>query len=965
MPALARWKAMPLLLSLLVGCDGGAADPTPDPADAVVDRGAVDADVEGRLDGGGDATLDPPDQRLPPPDAAADAAPDAALDADLDAAPDAARPDAAPPPLPRIRLNEVDCHGRDFIELINLDDAPADLRGWRVTDAADDPESGNLLDGLVLPPRGIDAVRRQTADEDGFTFGVGCGNDTIALLDPSGAVVDAVEIPALAAAYTWGRLPDGDGDWDRTASTRAAPNARYVAPDGDLFDPARVFTLDFQAPPESIAALEAEPREYVPATMSYDGGPPMPVGFRLKGRAGSFRTLDRKSAFKVSIDWSDPEGELLGVRRLTLNNMVQDRSMLHEWTAYTLFRAMGVAAPRVGYARVTLNGEDYGLYAHVETPEDEMLDRWFGSTASLFEGAYGADLFPDHLDRFDPDEGSGDTEALEAIITLLHSVEPAEFYAASAELIDWPQVLAMMVTEIYIGHWDGYAPTRNNYFLHFDDDDVLRLLPWGTDQTFDRHLGLRDGQGLLLDRCRAAPACMDAFDATLTRLIAVVDEQDLVPRIETLALSLRPAVEADTRRSYDVPTVERGVQDTINFLERRRTDLGALADCLSSPDRDPDGDGFACDRDCDPDDGNRWPGAPEICGDFIDQDCNGFADDAPECPDCVELTRDGRRYLVCTTPRSYAASRDRCREHGAEMWIADGPAEATWVFAQALAVRRQDYWIGLDDIATEGTFVWADGAQRAYTNWNQGEPNNAGNEDCAQLRADTGRWNDLPCDRRLGVICEEACDRATDADRDGASGCGVDCDDNNPQLRPGLVDACNDGIDQDCNGEVDDGPGCVQCDPVTYGPHRYLVCESRLAYTDARDACRAMGTDLAVLADPAEAGRVAAAARAIGEREYWIGLDDRQREGTFRWADGREAGPDTPWAGGEPNDYNNAEDCAHLLADHLGLNDLGCGSARAFICEATCPAGQDGDRDGVPRCDGDCDDGDPAIGRCP
>jgi hypothetical protein len=33
-------------------------------------------------------------------------------------------------------------------------------------------------------------------------------------------------------------------------------------------------------------------------------------------------------------------------------------------------------------------------------------------------------------------------------------------------------------------------------------------------------------------------------------------------------------------------------------------------------------------------------------------------------------------------------------------------------------------WIGLNDVAVEGTFVWANGEAVNYTHWNAGEPNN-------------------------------------------------------------------------------------------------------------------------------------------------------------------------------------------------------------------------------------------------
>lgn len=53
-------------------------------------------------------------------------------------------------------------------------------------------------------------------------------------------------------------------------------------------------------------------------------------------------------------------------------------------------------------------------------------------------------------------------------------------------------------------------------------------------------------------------------------------------------------------------------------------------------------------------------------------------------------------------------------------------------------------WIGFNDEAVEGTFVWYDQSPVTYTNWAGGEPNNSGNEDCTQIYPN-GQWNDLPC----------------------------------------------------------------------------------------------------------------------------------------------------------------------------------------------------------------------------
>jgi cysteine-rich repeat protein len=63
-------------------------------------------------------------------------------------------------------------------------------------------------------------------------------------------------------------------------------------------------------------------------------------------------------------------------------------------------------------------------------------------------------------------------------------------------------------------------------------------------------------------------------------------------------------------------------------------------------------------------------------------------------------------------------------------------------------------WIGLNDQSSEGDFVWASGQAVVYTNWEDGEPNNSGDEDCAQIYSWDGKWNDGTCSSAIGYICE-------------------------------------------------------------------------------------------------------------------------------------------------------------------------------------------------------------------
>ncbi len=683
-----------------------------------------------------------------------------------------------PPPLSAVVLNEVQCKGDEWVELHNPADEEADVSRWRLADDADDPRRAWALPrGSVVPAGGFLVVAQETTGAEGYPFGVACGQETVTLLRTDHSVADAVAAGEGTDTLTWGRLPDGSGDWTPTEPTPGEPNRAPVTDGGDLFDPAGVHTIDLRLEGWAEDDLRRDPYRWVAGRLRFspaDGEPGewLDVGLRLKGRAGSLRDLDDKPAFKVDLNREVSGQTLLGVTKLTLNNMVQDPSMLHEWLAYLLLRENGVPAPRLGYAWVTLNGRDYGLYANVETMDAAWLDRHFESTAHLYEGLYGQDLHPEAVKEMEVDVGDPDDRRdLKRIVEAVH--HHLGFYRATTELVDWDEVLAMMATELYIGHWDGYAATRNNYFFHLDEAGRLSLLPWGTDQTFQEMLHLHRGGGLLLRTCLETWECRERYDRALEALVSRLDEADPVRRLEEHAQRLAPWVKQDPRKPYPFEHSEEVVRETRRFLERRREEVGDLLRCLFDPEGgDPDGDGFSCDEDCDNGDPDTHPHARDLCGDGRDQDCNGRPDDGPDCPDCTEVSdRRGHRYLVCTTPRTWRASREHCREEGAalehdgeppvfDLAVFDDRDEAYWLTRQAMEVWPQDYWIGLSDREREGRFVWVDGRplREEQALWGEQEPNDwgeEGGEDCVQIWGHGARWNDLPCEAELGALCEE------------------------------------------------------------------------------------------------------------------------------------------------------------------------------------------------------------------
>ena len=64
-------------------------------------------------------------------------------------------------------------------------------------------------------------------------------------------------------------------------------------------------------------------------------------------------------------------------------------------------------------------------------------------------------------------------------------------------------------------------------------------------------------------------------------------------------------------------------------------------------------------------------------------------------------------------------------------------------------------WIGGSDLDTEGVLKWAiSGNALTFTDWTDGDPNNAEEEDCVALYDYQGLWVDIDCSESFRAICE-------------------------------------------------------------------------------------------------------------------------------------------------------------------------------------------------------------------
>lgn len=145
-----------------------------------------------------------------------------------------------------------------------------------------------------------------------------------------------------------------------------------------------------------------------------------------------------------------------------------------------------------------------------------------------------------------------------------------------------------------------------------------------------------------------------------------------------------------------------------------------------------------------------------------------------------------------------------------------------------------------------------------------------------------------------------------------------------------------DGLDNDCNGQVDDGAACP-CRSQRFGQRNYLFCEQVADWASARNLCAKVGYHLTSVRDASADRFLAQTAAGFANARWWMGLNDLQKEGRYVWVAG------TPlsyvnWGNGEPNNQGN-EDCGELnrFGPDGGWNDEPCDSALPFVCESGGP----------------------------
>ncbi|WP_437774911.1 CotH kinase family protein [Sorangium sp. So ce1097] len=399
---------------------------------------------------------------------------------------------------------------------------------------------------------------------------------------------DSPQTPSGTPDASSGGGSSGDG---------GGPSAPDPDPSDALFDPDHVIEVGITMAPEDWETLRRQARDVsalfgegcmdgpkespytqFPATVTVDGTTLERSAVRKKGFLGSASLS--KPSLKVSFDEYVDGRELAGLEGLTLNNSRQDPSLIKTCLAFKVFRDAGLPASRCSFAHVTVNGEDLGIYAHVEPVGKRLLKRHFqDASGDLYEGQVSdfregwTATYEKKTNKDDPDRSE-----LDAVAAALLASD-AELDATLGAVLDIETFRRYWATESLIAAWDGYAGNTNNHHVYFDPaSGKMVFLPWGPDMSFDSvdPLGAPgrpqsvSARGAIAHRLYQTPELRAAYAEAMKDLLETVWKEDaLLLEIDRMEKLLAPYVRANAE------VVERATDAIRGFVSGRRAAITA------------------------------------------------------------------------------------------------------------------------------------------------------------------------------------------------------------------------------------------------------------------------------------------------------------------------------------------------------------------------------------------------------
>lgn len=273
-----------------------------------------------------------------------------------------------------------------------------------------------------------------------------------------------------------------------------------------LFDPSRIHELQLELSDANWELVQQEADEsleyggpdktYVPAQLTIDGTTlSSDIAIRLKGHSSLLISAEQGRSFPFKIDFNrvDEDQDYDGLGKLNLHPNIDGITSVNEALSYGALAAHGLPSPRMGFARVTLNGQDLGLYSLVEHVKGKFVkchfDEPYGDLYKPEEPIGNLHWRGDSIGDYQPliqfkwpDESNTNHASLLNMIDVVNQQDVSRF----DDVLNVDEVLRYFAANVALGNYDYQASFGHNYYLYESSPGRFTMTPWDMNfsQTF-------------------------------------------------------------------------------------------------------------------------------------------------------------------------------------------------------------------------------------------------------------------------------------------------------------------------------------------------------------------------------------------------------------------------------------------------------------------------------------------------
>ena len=319
----------------------------------------------------------------------------------------------------------------------------------------------------------------------------------------------------------------------------------------ELFDTDEIIDINIVMDEDDWEAMldNAISEEYYVADVTVNGETFSNVAIRPKGNTSlSSIAMDPDTdrfSLKLEFDHFTDGQTCFGLDKLILNNNYADATNMKEALIYDMYQYIGAEASLYNYAKVSVNGEYWGVYLALEGVEQSFMLRNFGTQdgelykpdsmemggdkssgsssgggpGGFFGGKGGANLSysDDDLDSYSTiwdgaitDSADGDHSRVVKALKAISEGDDIEKY------LDVDNILKYMAVHAFSVNMDSLSGSMaHNYYL-YEYDGQLNIFPWDYNLSFGgMSMGGSDGTSVVNDAIDTPFDGTDFFDALL------------------------------------------------------------------------------------------------------------------------------------------------------------------------------------------------------------------------------------------------------------------------------------------------------------------------------------------------------------------------------------------------------------------------------------------------------------------